>query len=431
MSQVIGDSNVAAEARPCRKPAWSSPPSSSSTRPVAEVAARYGVHRSWVYQLKARYDADGEAALRTTVATPADHPDRDPAGHRRADPAAAQAADRRRPGRRRGHHRLAPDPPPPDHACRGPRSTGSWSAPALVTPDPSKRPKSSYIRFEAVDAQRVLAVRLHPLPTHPARRQPRHRTWRSSPGSTTTPATPCTSPPTPGSPHRSCWPPSGRPLTCTDTPHPRSPTTAWCTPPGFAGGRGGRNPLEHELRRLDIVQKNSRPNHPTTCGKVERFQQTLKKWLRAQPVQPTTIADLQTLLDAFVEAYNHHRPHRSLPAPSHPGHRLRRPAPRPPRPATAAPTPTTGSATTSCRSKPATSPCAWPADYATSASAEPTPEPASSCSSKTSTSASSTPPPANSSASSPSTPDRDYQPTDTRPRNDKQPNLRSAGPAVA
>ena len=36
----------------------------------------------------------------------------------------------------------------------------------------------------------------------------------------------------------------------------------------FAGGRGGRNHLEHELRRLGIVQKNSRPSHPTTCGKV-------------------------------------------------------------------------------------------------------------------------------------------------------------------
>jgi hypothetical protein len=81
----------------------------------------------------------------------------------------------------------------------------------------------------------------------------------------------------------------------------------------FAGGRGGRNHLEHELRRLDIVQKNSRPNHPTTCGKVERFQQTLKKWLRAQPVQPATICELQTLLDRFLKIYNQQRPHRSLP----------------------------------------------------------------------------------------------------------------------
>jgi transposase len=29
----------------------------------AEVAARYGVHRSWVYKLKARYQADGDAAF--------------------------------------------------------------------------------------------------------------------------------------------------------------------------------------------------------------------------------------------------------------------------------------------------------------------------------------------------------------------------------
>ena len=29
----------------------------------AEVAARYGVHRAWVYKLKARYEAEGEAAF--------------------------------------------------------------------------------------------------------------------------------------------------------------------------------------------------------------------------------------------------------------------------------------------------------------------------------------------------------------------------------
>ena len=42
----------------------------------------------------------------------------------------------------------------------------------------------------------------------------------------------------------------------------------------FAGGRAGRatiNGFQAELRRLGVVQKHSRPNHPTTCGKVERF----------------------------------------------------------------------------------------------------------------------------------------------------------------
>ena len=73
----------------------------------------------------------------------------------------------------------------------------------------------------------------------------------------------------------------------------------------------------------------------------------MKKWLRAQPDQPTTIADLQALLDAFVDDYNHHRPHRSLPHRATPatvytsppqGHDHRRPRRT---------TPTTASATTS------------------------------------------------------------------------------------
>jgi transposase InsO family protein len=81
----------------------------------------------------------------------------------------------------------------------------------------------------------------------------------------------------------------------------------------LSGGKGGRNAFEAELRRLGITQKNSRPNHPTTCGKVERFQQTLKRWLAAQPGQPATIPELQALLERFVAHYNHERPHRSLP----------------------------------------------------------------------------------------------------------------------
>ena len=79
----------------------------------------------------------------------------------------------------------------------------------------------------------------------------------------------------------------------------------------FAGGRGGRNGLETELARRHITQKNSRPNHPTTCGKVERFQQTLKRWLRAQP-RAGTLAGLQAQLDKFKAIYNNDRPHTSL-----------------------------------------------------------------------------------------------------------------------
>jgi len=81
----------------------------------------------------------------------------------------------------------------------------------------------------------------------------------------------------------------------------------------LAGGRGGRNAFETQLRTLGVNQINSTPNHPTTCGKVERFQQTLKKWLRAQPDQPANLDQLQTLIEVFVDTYNHRRPHRSLP----------------------------------------------------------------------------------------------------------------------
>ncbi len=40
--------------------------------------------------------------------------------------------------------------------------------------------------------------------------------------------------------------------------------------------------------------------------------QTLKKWLAAQP-RATSLTELQTQLDTFVEIYNQHRPHRELP----------------------------------------------------------------------------------------------------------------------
>ena len=122
-----------------------------------------------------------------------------------------------------------------------------------------------------------------------------------------------------------------------------------------AGGRGGRSALEHELRRLHVQQKNSRPGHPTTCGRLERFQQTLKKWLRAQPNQPATIDELQTLLDAFADHYNNHRPpapHRHRTNPRHPArrrprhphrqrHHRRTPARTHPRPHPRLPTPET------------------------------------------------------------------------------------------
>lgn len=69
--------------------------------------------------------------------------------------------------------------------------------------------------------------------------------------------------------------------------------------------------LAPAMAELGIAAGHSRPYHPQTCGKVERFHQTLKKFLAAQP-PATTIAELQAHVDRFRDYYNHQRPHRSL-----------------------------------------------------------------------------------------------------------------------
>jgi hypothetical protein len=74
---------------------------------------------------------------------------------------------------------------------------------------------------------------------------------------------------------------------------------------------GGRNGFEYLLASLGIAQKNGHPGHPQTQGKIERFHQTLKRWLAAQPAA-TTITELQTQLDTFADIYNQIRPHRAL-----------------------------------------------------------------------------------------------------------------------
>ena len=78
-----------------------------------------------------------------------------------------------------------------------------------------------------------------------------------------------------------------------------------------AAPRGGRCAIELELARLGIAYRHSRPYHPQTCGKVERFHQTLKRWLAKQP-KAATIPELQAQLDWFTSYYNTRRPHRAL-----------------------------------------------------------------------------------------------------------------------
>ena len=72
----------------------------------------------------------------------------------------------------------------------------------------------------------------------------------------------------------------------------------------------GHNDFERLIATLGITQKNGRPNHPQTQGKIERFHQTLKRWLAARP-RPATLAELQALLDTFAAVYNIRRTHRA------------------------------------------------------------------------------------------------------------------------
>lgn len=81
----------------------------------------------------------------------------------------------------------------------------------------------------------------------------------------------------------------------------------------FAGGilaRTAGNAFETLLALHGITQKNGRPYKPTTQGKIERFWQTLKKRLAARPT--ATVVELQAELDDFRDHYNTRRPHRAL-----------------------------------------------------------------------------------------------------------------------
>jgi len=95
---------------------------------------------------------------------------------------------------------------------------------------------------------------------------------------------------------------------------------AWGLPAGvlsdnglcFSGKlRGFEVLFEANLRDAGIRPITGRPFHPQTTGKVERFQQTVKKWLRRQPLA-RSIVELQTQLDEFCRIYNHDRPHQGI-----------------------------------------------------------------------------------------------------------------------
>jgi transposase InsO family protein len=279
-------------------------------RPVRDVAAAYGVSTSWLYELLARYRREGEAVFEPRSRRPRSNPNATPL------PVVDLIVRLRKELADQGldagpeticwhltHH----------HDITVSRATVARQliARGLVTPQPKKRPKSSYVRFEAsMPNECWQADFTHYRLTHPDGRpglDSEILTWLDDHSRFALRIT---------AHHRVTGPIVLTAFRDTVAEHgiPASTLTdnGMVFTTRLAGGKGGRNHLETELRRLGAAQKNGRPWHPQTQGKVERFQQTMKKWLRAQPDQPSTIADLQALLDRFQDQYNHRRPHRSL-----------------------------------------------------------------------------------------------------------------------
>jgi transposase InsO family protein len=72
-----------------------------------------------------------------------------------------------------------------------------------------------------------------------------------------------------------------------------------------------RGKLVDAARALGVRPMTTRPGHPQTNGKNERHHQTSQRWLRRQP-PATSLTELQSLLETYRQLYNTSRPHQAL-----------------------------------------------------------------------------------------------------------------------
>ena len=269
-------------------------------RSVREVARAHGVSKSWVALLVTRYRQGGYEALEARSRRPKTVPTRVPDHLEDAII-----------GLRKQLSEFGVDAGPETiawHLTRqgqpAPSVATIWRVlkrRGFINPEPNKRPKASYIRFEAA------------LPNECWQADVTH--WALADGRDVEILD------FEDDHSRLVVAAVARPITKTpdvlDTFHKAAAT--WGYPASLltdngaifnAKSRKGRTGLQAELDRLGIIYKHSRPYHPQTCGKIERFHQTLKKFLAKQP-PAATVAALQEQIDAFVDYYNHHRPHRA------------------------------------------------------------------------------------------------------------------------
>ena len=270
-------------------------------RPIGELAKTYGLDRSWLYRRLDRYRREGPAGLEPRSKRPKRSPTRIADRYEERIVELRKALDDAGldAGAATIHAHLAAAGPAPSISTiwRVLKTRG------FVTPQPHKRPRSSWIRFEANLPNQLWQADV----THWALADGHHveilniiddhsRTIIASRVFATTRG-----------------PDVVRTL--------QRAATTWGYPQSFLTDNGliftarHRHGLagafEEELFALGIEAKHSRPYHPQTCGKVERFHQTLKKYLAKQPPAATN-KQLQRQIDRFATYYNTRRPHRAL-----------------------------------------------------------------------------------------------------------------------
>jgi transposase InsO family protein len=272
-------------------------------RTKAEVARDYGVSPRWVYELCRRFDAAGEAGLEARSRRPHRSPQRtdevlqdEIVAIRKelADLGVDAGAQTIRVHLERRH----PNEQLPSIATIW-RILGRRG---FVTPQPHKRPRSSFIRFEAA------------MPNERWQADITH--WRLTGGTEVEILNVIDD-------HSRFLIASvvKRIFKAADVVasfHGAASThglpASLLTDNGAvftAAPRKGLCAIELETAALGVRYLHSRPYHPQTCGKVERLHQTLKRWLSKHD-PAATISDLQGELDRFRAYYNDVRPHRAI-----------------------------------------------------------------------------------------------------------------------
>lgn len=272
-------------------------------RTKAEVSRGYGVSPRWVYELCRRFDREGEAGLEPRSRRPHRSPRRTPEAIE--DEIVYLRKELSDLGVDAGAHTIAVHLERRHDVCDVPSVATIWrmvSRRGFVTPQPQKRPRSSFVRFSAeMPNERWQADITH---------------WRLVGGTEVEVLNVLDdhSRFLVASGARAVFKAADVVAAFHEAASAHGFPSSLLTDNGAvftAAPRRGRCAIEAETARLGIRSVHSRPYHPQTCGKVERLHQTLKRFLTRQD-RASTIEELQDQLDRFRAYYNTCRPHRAI-----------------------------------------------------------------------------------------------------------------------